>query len=311
MECGVWSSECGVWSVECVDCGVCISEFGVWSLEFGVWSVEFGVWSLECGVWSLECGVWSFGVWIWDFGAWGLELGVWSVDCGLWSFGMWSLGVWSLELGVVELWSVEFLELWSFGVVELWSCGLVELWRCAVVELVELWSLGALELWSCGVLEFWSFGLPLFGRLQLAVDTTLVCALRSDGTRHSGAAEADGVVLSRERRRKEQRYPELVGPGSRARLVVLAVEEVGGRWSAETRTFVAQLAKAKVQQEPHLLQKRAEQAWRMQWGATSLVLQRRQSPLASWTWGALIGADGHTPLAWEVEADHRHGGLAG
>ena len=54
-------------------------------------------------------------------------------------------------------------------------------------------------------------------------------------------------------------------PGSRARLVVLALE-VGGRWSAETRTFVAQTAKAKARREPRLLQKRAEQAWRMQWG---------------------------------------------
>ena len=71
-------------------------------------------------------------------------------------------------------------------------------------------------------------GLPLFGGSQLAVDTTLVCALRSDGTPHRGAAEADGVVLSRARQRKEQRHPELVGPGSRARLVVLAVE-VGGQ----------------------------------------------------------------------------------
>ena len=92
-------------------------------------------------------------------------------------------------------------------------------------------------------------GLPLFGGSQLAVDTTLVCALRSDGTPHRGAAEADG----------------------RRRAV-----EVGGRWSAEMRTFVAQLAKAKFREEPHLLQKSAEQAWRMRWGPSSLVPQRRQ-----------------------------------
>ena len=49
-------------------------------------------------------------------------------------------------------------------------------------------------------------GLPLFGWSQLAVDTTLARALRSDGTPHRGAAEADGVVLSRARQRKEQRY---------------------------------------------------------------------------------------------------------
>ena len=40
-------------------------------------------------------------------------------------------------------------------------------------------------------------GLPLFGGCQLAVDTTLVCALHCDGSPHNGAADADGVVLQR------------------------------------------------------------------------------------------------------------------
>ena len=42
----------------------------------------------------------------------------------------------------------------------------------------------------------------------------------------------------------ERRYPELVGPRSRARLVVLA-GEVAGRWSEETKSFIRHLAKAK------------------------------------------------------------------
>ena len=37
-------------------------------------------------------------------------------------------------------------------------------------------------------------GLPLFGGGQLAVDTTLVCALHGDGRPRRGAAEMDGVV---------------------------------------------------------------------------------------------------------------------
>ena len=109
-------------------------------------------------------------------------------------------------------------------------------------------------------------GLPLFGGCQLAVDTTLVCALHCDGSPHNGAADADGVVLQAARRRKERTYPELVGPRTRARLVVLAVE-VGGRWSNETRSFLAQLAKARSRVEPKLFRRRAEQAWRMRWGA--------------------------------------------
>ena len=45
--------------------------------------------------------------------------------------------------------------------------------------------------------------------------------------------DVDGVVLQSVRRRKERTYPELVGPRSRARLVVLAME-VGDRRSDET-----------------------------------------------------------------------------
>ena len=43
--------------------------------------------------------------------------------------------------------------------------------------------------------------------------------------------------------RKRPTYPELVGPHSRAKLVVLAVE-VGGRKSGETRGFLSELARA-------------------------------------------------------------------
>ena len=50
-------------------------------------------------------------------------------------------------------------------------------------------------------------GLPLFGGCQLAVDTTVVCALHCDGSPHRGAENLDGVVLERARRRKERRYP--------------------------------------------------------------------------------------------------------
>ena len=68
-----------------------------------------------------------------------------------------------------------------------------------------------------------------------------------------GVADTDSVVFHWARRRGD---PELVGPGSRARLVVLALD-VGGRWSAETRTFISQLAKAKARRKPRFLQKRA------------------------------------------------------
>ena len=100
--------------------------------------------------------------------------------------------------------------------------------------------------------------------------------MHCDGSPHDGAAEGDGVVLETARRRKERRYPELVGPCSRGRLVVLAVE-VGGRWSVETKSFLAHLAKARSRQEVPLLQRSAEQAWRMR-GPFQDVLQPGLSP---------------------------------
>ena len=104
-------------------------------------------------------------------------------------------------------------------------------------------------------------GLPLFGGVQLAIDTTLVSTLHCDGSTRRGAAHTESHWLLQEGVKKGT-YPEFVGPRSRARLVVLA-GEVGGRWSPETRSFLSKLAKAKARSEPLILQRRAEQAWRI------------------------------------------------
>ena len=98
-------------------------------------------------------------------------------------------------------------------------------------------------------------GLPLFGGAQLAVDSTLVSALHCDGNALRGAGDRDGVALVAARRRKERIYPELVRPGHRARLVVIA-GEVAGRWSEEAASFLRHLAKAKSRCEPAILKKR-------------------------------------------------------
>ena len=114
-------------------------------------------------------------------------------------------------------------------------------------------------------LEIVAEGLPLHGGAQLAVDTTLVSAHHDDGTARPGAAHIDGAALVVARRRKGRAYPELVGPRSRAKLVVLA-GEVGGRWSEETVTLLRLLAAARARSESALLRRRAEQAWRTRWG---------------------------------------------
>ena len=68
-------------------------------------------------------------------------------------------------------------------------------------------------------LEVVTGGLPLFHGPQLALDATMVSALRWHGTPHRRAAEEDWAVLRAARRRKERTYPELTGRFGRARLV--------------------------------------------------------------------------------------------
>ena len=130
--------------------------------------------------------------------------------------------------------------------------------------------------------------------VQLTVDTTLVSAVQGDGQPQRGASDRDAVALNRARKKKETTYPELVRPGSRARLVVLALE-VGGRWSQEARTFVQLLAQARARSEPPLIRRRMEQAWHLRWYS-----------VLSCAAGALRGghvADGQAPPAHEVERE--------
>ena len=137
-------------------------------------------------------------------------------------------------------------------------------------------------------LEVVADGLEAFGGAQLAIDTTLVCALRSDGTARPRAARVGGVALQAARARKERTYPELAGEGGRARLVVLAAE-VGGRWSDEAACFVRALAGAKAQSEPLSMRGSAARAWCRRWRllacsaakAFALSLLEHRSPVSA------------------------------
>ena len=112
------------------------------------------------------------------------------------------------------------------------------------------------------------------------------------------------------RRRQERTYPELVGPRRRAGLVVLA-GEVAGRWSDETRRFLSLLAKAKARGEPHLLRRRAEQAWRMRWSAILSCTAARAVASSLLELCATGGTDGPTLPTHEVLTSFRHAGVEG
>ena len=145
-------------------------------------------------------------------------------------------------------------------------------------------------------------GLPLYGGAQLAVDTTLVSTPKSDGEPRRGAADRDGVALAAARRDKERTYPELVGPGARARLVVLALE-VGGRWSEGAKIFVRLLARARARSEPRLMRRRVEQAWRLRWYGIIACAAARSFAASLLGLRGGLGSDGHAPPSHEVERD--------
>ena len=151
-------------------------------------------------------------------------------------------------------------------------------------------------------------GLPLYGGAQLAVDTTLVSVLHCDGSPHRGAADADGVALVAARRRKERTYPELVQPGHRAKLVVLA-GEVAGRWSEETIAFIRHMAKARAREEPFIFRKRAEQGWRMRWCSLLACTAARAFAASLLARRVPGGVDGETSNVHSVLCDWRFAGF--
>ena len=134
-------------------------------------------------------------------------------------------------------------------------------------------------------------GFAVFGGAQLAMDTTVVSSFHCDGSPHRGTADVDGTVLAAARRRKERTFPELVRPGRRARLVVLA-GDVAGRWSEETVSS-------------DILKKRAEQAWRMRWCCLLACAAARAFAASLLDRRGPGGADGETPSVHHVVNDWR------
>ena len=144
-------------------------------------------------------------------------------------------------------------------------------------------------------------GLPLWNGAQLALDTTMVSPVRSDGTARAGTASINGEASDVARTRKARRHPELSGEHARARLVVVGAE-VGGRWSADAATFLCGLATAKARDAPFALGGSVSAAWLHRWqgmlGATASAFA--ESLLEGPATG---GADGPTHSMNDVLGD--------
>ena len=149
-------------------------------------------------------------------------------------------------------------------------------------------------------------GLPLFHGAQLAVDTTLVSALKRDGGARARAAATDGAACLAARRKKTSTYPELSGECGRTRLVVLALE-VGGRWSREAWSFVRNLARARAREEPELLRKRAEAMWHKRFVGIMAVAAQRALGESLLERLSGTGVDGEIPSTQCVLEEMRHG----
>ena len=148
-------------------------------------------------------------------------------------------------------------------------------------------------------LEVVADGLPLFHGAQLAVDTTLVCTVRADGTPRRRCATTDGAALAQARWRKELRYPELTGEHGRARLVVLACE-TGGRWSEEAHDFLRQLARARARSEPRQIRTIARRAWFRRWCTAMSCCAAQAFALSLLERRGGLGADCAVPSTQDV-----------
>ena len=143
-------------------------------------------------------------------------------------------------------------------------------------------------------LEVVADGLPLCGGAQLAIDTTVVSALQSDGRARPRAANTPGVALE----------AELVWPRARSRLVVFGVE-VGGPWSRESQDFISQLDRNRRSSDvgPNRLGESVGVPWCPVWW-------HGQWRILCWASLGALGADGDTPLVHDVVRDLVAAGFA-
>ena len=130
-------------------------------------------------------------------------------------------------------------------------------------------------------------GLPVRGGAQVAIDTTMLCALHRDH---------DGVALQAARKRKERTYPR-----GRAQLVVAL--EVGGRWSEETGHHPST---PRIASDEETYRTSVAHAWSGMLACTAA----RAVASSLLDLQHCHGGDGTTPHAHEVDRDHRYAGLA-
>ena len=115
--------------------------------------------------------------------------------------------------------------------------------------------------------------------------------------------------ICRQQKRKKARYPELVLPGSRCKLVFAGME-VGGRWAQEAYDFVKLLASAKARDTPGVLQGSTYHAWKRRWVTMLSVAGMRAfaDSLLHGTASSTDAVDGAQPTLSELQGEEPHAG---
>ena len=146
-------------------------------------------------------------------------------------------------------------------------------------------------------------GLPLWGGVQVAVDTTLVSPLTAAGEPRRESRRTAGAALRHARRAKERTYPELCNSGRR-RLVVLGIE-TGGRWSPEAVTFLRLIARSRARSAPPPLQSARISAYVLRWSALLAFAAARAfaTSLLSLPLSGAANVDGDPPLLSDLLAE--------
>ena len=146
-------------------------------------------------------------------------------------------------------------------------------------------------------------GLPLWGGVQVAVDTTLVSPLTAAGEPRRESRRTAGAALRHARRAKERTYPELCNSG-RCRLVVLGIE-TGGRWSPEAVTFLRLIARSRARSAPPPLQSACISAYVLRWSALLAFAAARAfaTSLLSLPLSGAANVDGDPPLLSDLLAE--------
>ena len=149
--------------------------------------------------------------------------------------------------------------------------------------------------------EVMANGLPMWGGVQLPVNTTLASPPTAAGMPRRDSGRTAGAAMRVAERAKGRTYPE-PACGRRCGLVVLGLE-VGGRRSLQAAEFVTLLARSRARAAPLAERAACTAAFVLRWSALLAFARAFAASLLSLPWSGTANVDGDMPLLSDVLAD--------